>query len=141
MNSRRRDQTPTAVSCGSVKWKVAPLISVINDDTSFCLALVGILHSLGYDARGFALAEEFLDPDAIERPHCVNTDIDPPRLSGIDLKISLSARRNTVPVIMITASDDPNLRRRAQKSGAICLLHKPFETNTLAECFAKAVDT
>ena len=36
------------------------LISIVDDDAAMRDALVGLLRSLGYDARGFASAEDFL---------------------------------------------------------------------------------
>jgi len=39
------------------------LISIIDDDESLRSALVGLVRSLGYRARGFANAEEFLAAD------------------------------------------------------------------------------
>ena len=117
------------------------LIVVIDDDESFCLALVGLLRSLGYEAHGFVSAEAFLGSDAIGRCDCVISDIHLPGMSGIDLKALLATRDRPMPVIMVTARKDPDLQARALKSGAVCLLTKPLQTTTLIECLNKALDT
>lgn len=114
------------------------LISVIDDDESFRLALVESLSSLGYRARGFASAEEFIAEDLEGSCDCVITDIHMPGISGFDLKRLLAARGSTVPVIMITARGEQGLEAKAAASGVVCLLRKPFETDALIDCLERA---
>jgi FixJ family two-component response regulator len=47
--------------------------------------------------------------------------------------------RIAVPVIFITAHDDPATRERIAKSGAASHLHKPFEAATLVEAIRQAL--
>jgi FixJ family two-component response regulator len=107
------------------------LVAVIDDDASYRTALVDSLCSLGYGARGFASAEDFIAADVEGSCDCIITDIHMPGMSGVDLKGLLMARDSRVPVIMITAHKEPGLEARASAIGAICLLGKPFETNAL----------
>jgi FixJ family two-component response regulator len=107
------------------------LIAVIDDDESFREALVESLSSLGYGARGFASAEEFFADDATETYDCVVTDIHMPGMSGFDLRKGLLARDSSLPVIMITADADPGLEATAAATGAVCLLRKPFDADTV----------
>jgi FixJ family two-component response regulator len=116
------------------------LIAVIDDDESFRTALVESLCSLGYGARGFASAEEFVAANAEGSCDCIITDIHMPGMSGLDLKRLLTARDSKVPVIMITARAEPGLEARAVASGAICLLRKPFESNDLMGCLETALN-
>ena len=115
------------------------LISIIDDDGSFCTAVAGLLRSFGYETRGFASAEAFLAWEEAESCACVITDIHMPGMSGIDLKHELLARQRSVPVIMITARNDPAMESRALSSGAVCLLKKPFRTDDLMACVSKAL--
>lgn len=116
-----------------------PLISIIDDDDSLRMALIGLVRSIGYTARGFASAEEFLAADALDSFACIVTDIQMPGMSGIDLKRHLAARQCQLPVIMITAHPDPGLEARAQASGAAGFLKKPFEGSALVDCLEKAL--
>ena len=116
------------------------LIAVIDDDESFRLALVDSLGSLGYGARGFASAEEFIALEADASCSCVITDIHMPGMSGLDLARILTTRRRGVPVVMVTARSDLGIDARAAANGAICLLRKPFNTEALIDCFEKALD-
>jgi FixJ family two-component response regulator len=106
-------------------------IAVVDDDRAFREALVESLVSLGYGARGFASAEEFLAGDGQDACRCVITDVHMPGMSGLDLQRVLAARESSVPVIMITARKDPNLEAKTAASGAVCLLRKPFGTEAL----------
>jgi FixJ family two-component response regulator len=115
-------------------------IAVIDDDEPFRAALVDTLLSLGYGARGFASAEEFIALHDEASCDCVITDIHMPGMSGFDLKQVLTARESGVPVIMITARSEPKLEARAAASGAVCLLRKPFEAADLMACLKRALD-
>jgi FixJ family two-component response regulator len=116
-----------------------PLIAVIDDDESFRIALVESLCSLGYDAQGFASAEEFIASDGEELRDCVITDIHMPGMNGFDLKRLLTARGFKMPVIMITARAERDLEAKAAASGAVCLLTKPFEADALIGCLQRAL--
>ena len=54
-------------------------------------------------------------------------------MSGFELKPRLGECHGTLPVIMIKARSEPDLRERAMTSGAACFLRKPFYTETLVE--------
>jgi FixJ family two-component response regulator len=116
------------------------LISVIDDDALFRTALVEAVSSLGYGARGYASAEDFIAEDTHISCDCVITDVHMPGMSGIDLKQLLIAQDSKIPVIMITARDEPGLEARAAAAGAVCLLRKPFESAGLIQCLAKALN-
>ena len=115
------------------------LIAIVDDDDSMRDALVGLFRSLGYDARGFASAEEFLACSELERFTCIITDIQMPGMNGFELKRQLDQRHGKLPVIMITARSEPGLEAKAISSGAACFLRKPFETETLVNCLEKAL--
>ena len=115
------------------------LIAVIDDDESFRMALVECLGSLGYEARGFASAEEFIAWEVDASYDCVITDIHMPGMSGLDLARLLTARPRGVPVVMVTARSDLGIDAQAAAKGAICLLRKPFKTEALIDCLEKAL--
>lgn len=115
------------------------LIAVVDDDRRFREALVESLVSLGYSARGFASAEEFFALNGQGGFGCVITDVHMPGMSGVDLKRELTARENSIPVIMITARKEPDLEAKTAASGAVCLLRKPFGTEALIDCLERAL--
>ena len=117
------------------------LIAVVDDDASFRVALVDLLSSAGYCARGFASGEEFLALSASDSYGCVITDIHMPGMSGIELARLLASRGCRTSIIMITGRTDARLERLTIASGAICLLTKPFGEQALIGCLEKALDS
>jgi FixJ family two-component response regulator len=115
------------------------VISIIDDDESMRIALVGLVRSLGYEARGFASAEEFLGSGPVQSWSCIITDIQMPGMNGIELKQHLTARQCSLPVIMITARHEADLEERALASGAAGFLRKPFEAEALIERLERAL--
>ena len=59
------------------------------------------------------------------------SDINMPGMSGLELLPKAKAIRPDVPIIMITAYDDAETKRRALESGAEALLTKPIDFGTL----------
>jgi FixJ family two-component response regulator len=115
------------------------LIAVVDDDDSFRMALVDSLGSLGYAARGYTSAEDFLAGQTDAPASCVISDIHMPGMGGLDLARLLAGRRRDVPIILVTARMEPGTDDRAAESGAICLLRKPFQTRELMTCIEKAL--
>jgi FixJ family two-component response regulator len=115
------------------------LIAVIDDDDPFRTALVESLNSLEYEAKGFASAEDFVTAGGYLACDCVITDFHLPGMSGLDLMRLLAVLDAWVPVIVITARQDPDLAARVAAGGAACLLKKPFETAALLECLGRAL--
>lgn len=115
------------------------LISIVDDDQSLRTALVRLIRSLGYSARAFASAEEFIESGVLPDCSCVITDIQMPGMSGLDLTVLIARHRTPAPVIVLTARPEPHLEDSALASGAHCFLKKPVDASALAECVAKAV--
>ena len=107
------------------------IISVLDDDESFRIAIVGLLRSLGYEAHGYASAVEFISGGGGGACDCIITDFEMPGMSGLDLIRLLKAGGSTVPVIVISGCAEPGLEARAAADGAFCLLTKPFEADAL----------
>jgi FixJ family two-component response regulator len=114
-------------------------IAIIDDDESFRIALVESLSSLGFEADGYACAEDYVGTMGSKSFHCIVTDIHMPGMSGLELMKHLAARGLTIPVVLITARPDRNLEAKAAAAGAACLLRKPFEIDDLVECIEAAV--
>jgi len=115
------------------------LISVVEDDESMRRAVVSLIRSLGYRASSHNCAEAFLSSGESATTHCIITDIRMRGLSGIELKGRLDATGVSVPVIMVTATQDDALFEKARVSGAFCLLRKPFESAEMISCIEEAL--
>ncbi|MEX3936396.1 response regulator [Paraburkholderia phymatum] len=107
------------------------LIAVVDDDESVRESLPDLLREFGFAARAFASAEEFLASGCIDEAHCLILDIAMPGMSGRDLHHELKRRRQTVPIVFITAHGDETLRPSMLKQGAVECLFKPFSDTDL----------
>jgi FixJ family two-component response regulator len=116
------------------------VICIVEDDDSLRQALVGFLRSLGHEARGYGSAEEFLERGDRDVA-CVVSDIHLPGLNGIEMVRRLRASGDRAPVIFITAYEEERWSGEAAKSGALCLLRKPFATQDLLDCLDRAFAT
>ncbi|WFU84410.1 response regulator [Bradyrhizobium sp. CIAT3101] len=115
------------------------MISIVDDDDAVREMLVSLTRSLGYDATGFASAEELLASAALDTFSCVITDIHMPGMSGFELQEQLRQCDEPIPIIMITARTEPDLERRAISGGAIGLLRKPLDIEMLVSFIEKAL--
>ena len=59
------------------------------------------------------------------------SDINMPRMTGLEMLPKVREMRPDVPIIMITAYGDPETRRKAIEGGAIGLLTKPIDFTLL----------
>jgi len=116
-----------------------PLIAVVDDDASVRESLPDLLHEFGFKALVFASAEEFLDSNHAGKAHCLLLDITMSGMSGMDLQRELLRRRQTVPIIFMTAHGEESLRRRMLERGAVEYLFKPFSDTALLDAIRAAL--
>ena len=74
-----------------------PLVSVVDDDESVRESLPDLLKEFGFAARTFSSAEEFLISKYLSETKCLILDVAMPGLSGPDLQLELTHRRQKIP--------------------------------------------
>ncbi|WP_210251675.1 response regulator transcription factor [Neorhizobium galegae] len=116
------------------------MIAIIDDDEGMRVSLDGLLRSLGHRTELFDSAEAFLESQSAGTADCVISDIHMPGgMSGIDLARRLGDDRPPMPVILMSAFADKDVRERAEDTKVHCLLAKPFDEETLIACLEKAL--
>jgi CheY-like chemotaxis protein len=118
---------------------LAQVISIIDDDASVREATQRLLRSLGYIARAFASADEFLRSSQVSDNSCLITDVKMPGMSGVELQRHLQIRGCHVPIIFITSFSEESIRTQALNAGAVCFLTKPFDIRTLIKHLDEAL--
>jgi FixJ family two-component response regulator len=108
------------------------MISIVDDDESVRESTKALVRSLGYSARAFASAEEFLDSNPDETA-CLILDVQMKGLSGVELQQRLIEQGCRTPIIFVTAFPDERVRDHALKAGAIGFLSKPFSDEKLTQ--------
>jgi FixJ family two-component response regulator len=116
-----------------------PLIAVVDDDPSVCKALSRLMRSARMDTETFSSAVEFLVVGMNHEPDCLVLDVQMPGMSGLELCDRLAGRKNRIPVIFITAHDDPGVRESTAVKEAVAFLRKPFGDEDLLGAIAEAM--
>ena len=118
---------------------VRSLVSVVDDDQSVRESLPDLLRELGFAARVFASAEEFLASDCICQTQCLILDVAMPGMTGLDLQRALMERQPALPIVFVTAHADETIRPRVLSDGAVECLFKPFSETALLEALNTAL--
>jgi FixJ family two-component response regulator len=119
--------------------KPRSIISIVDDDESVREATEARMMSLGFGARTFSSAADFLASPGIEDTSCMVADINMPHMTGVELHRRLLDLGYAIPSILITAYPDEEVRASALADGVICYLVKPFEDEDLLHCIHLAL--
>lgn len=123
--------------------KTKPLIAIVDDDDSVCRAVRRLVRSAGMDARSFNSGDEFLH--LVTRTSqlsiaCIVLDVHMPGMTGLDVQARLAENGNSVPVVFITAHDDPSVCQRALRAGAVAVFSKPFDNEVFIKAVVEAIN-
>ncbi len=116
-----------------------PLVAVVDDDESARESLPDLIRELGYAARPFASAQEFLAFGGIADTECLILDVAMPGMSGPELQQQLTREGHAIPIIFITALTDKSIAATLLQRGAVACLIKPFGDQDLRSALATAL--
>jgi len=117
-----------------------PIVYIVDDDASVCLALERLIRSAGYQVRTFGSAIDFLDCGLSEQPCCLILDVEMPELTGLDLQQELTARGISIPIIFLTGHGTIPMSVQAMKTGAVDFLTKPCDDTELFGAVDEAIE-
>ncbi|HVU05212.1 MAG TPA: sigma-54 dependent transcriptional regulator [Polyangiaceae bacterium] len=115
-------------------------ILVVDDDPGALSALRQLLESEGYEVQsaGDGLAASAM---AEERPpDAVVTDLDMPKMNGMELLKKLRAQDPDLPVIVVTSLSDTSNAVAAMRAGAEDFLTKPVDFDALSVSVERALE-
>ena len=115
-------------------------VHVVDDDQAIRDSLALLLGLHGYDVRGYASGEAFLDAVDGAAPGCALIDLRLPGLSGSAIQEALRERGVNLPVVVITAYGDVAATRAAFKAGAVDFIEKPIDDAQLLAAVRAALD-
>lgn len=121
--------------------KTNAVISVVDDDVSVRNSLKRLLRSMGFEVKTFSSALEFLHQGPLHDGGCVIVDVRMPEMNGLDLQQRLSDAGVSLPIIFITAYEDPGVRAQAMQAGALAFLQKPFSDAKLMDFICLALES
>jgi FixJ family two-component response regulator len=87
----------------------------------------------------FASSEDFLQSPQVAQTSCLVSDVQMPRVDGLELQRRLASLGYLIPIIFMTAFPQEAVRKRAMAAGAVSFLTKPFDAAILRDCINVAL--
>ncbi len=115
-------------------------VLVVDDEGSARKALKDLLSAKGYEVDLAADGVAALERIAEVPPDVVVTDLDMPRMTGMDLLKELHAREPELPVLVATSAVDLGSAVAAMRAGAADYLTKPIDFDALVVSVERAIE-
>jgi len=108
--------------------KQAVAVFLLDDDPSVLKATSRLLDSVGWKVNAFTDPMTFLEHAATHCPDLAIIDILMPEMNGLEVQTRLRQISPSTRVIVLTARDDPSVRRMAMNAGASAFFIKGVES-------------
>jgi FixJ family two-component response regulator len=114
------------------------LVAVVDDEESVRRALVRLFDSANFEAEAFPSARDFLRALEDRSFDCLVLDLQMPDMTGLDLQryLRMVCPSLFLPVIIVTAHDEPGVREMCFAAGVRAYLRKPVEGSALLSAVA-----
>jgi FixJ family two-component response regulator len=109
------------------------MIYLIDNDPSMLRAFELFLESVGLGYKSFGSANSFLSGEMPTANDLIVLDINLPEINGLDALKKFSEENRSIPVIVVTASDDEQIRECCRKYGVKAFLRKPVDGEALID--------
>ena len=112
-----------------------PKLLVVDDSLSARSSLEILLRDTGYDVSTAIDGLDALNQIRKDKPDLVLTDLEMPRMSGMELTTVIRGREEMqdIPVLMITSRTTERHREEAQAVGVSAFITKPWTENALLD--------
>jgi FixJ family two-component response regulator len=103
-------------------------VYLLDDDSSVLKSTGRLLDSAGWKVEVFTNPMAFLEQAALHSPDIAVIDMLMPEMSGLEVQTRLRSLSPSTRVIVLTAKDDPSVRRIAMNAGASAFFIKGVES-------------
>jgi FixJ family two-component response regulator len=114
-------------------------VFIVDDDEAVRDSLGLLLRSVGYRARCYAGAKDFLKAFDPRDYGCLVLDIRMPGMTGLELQKHLQEIGCNIPIVFITGHGDIPMAVEAVRQGAVDFLQKPFQDQDLVHRITEAM--
>jgi FixJ family two-component response regulator len=116
-------------------------VYLLDDDSSILKSTGRLLDSAGWKVEVFTDPIEFLEQAAKHCPDVAVIDILMLEMSGLEVQTRLQRVSPSTRVIVLTARDDPSVRRTAMNAGASAFFIKGVESGDFLAGVKAAADS
>ena len=116
-------------------------VYLLDDDSSILKSTGRLLDSAGWKVEAFTDPIAFLEHAALHCPDVAVIDILMPAMNGLEVQTRLRRVSPSTRVIVLTAKDDPSVRRTAMNRGASAFFLKGVESGEFLAGLKAAVDS
>jgi len=119
------------------------LLVVVDSDNAHLYYTSILLQRLEYNIHTSTSGEDALEIMNLTQPALVLTEVSLTGMDGIELlkKIKKTPQTFAVPVIILTASKDPEIQKACLHEGSAAFLQKPIDPDVLYPAIQKATET
>jgi FixJ family two-component response regulator len=117
----------------------AALIAIVEDDPWVRKSLDRLIKAEGFRTATFACAEDFLNTGDHQQTHCLILDLRLPGMNGLELQHYLVTKQERIPIVFVSAHDEPETRLRAMQAGAFAFFSKPVNDEALVNTVRSAI--
>lgn len=112
-----------------------PKILIVDDDLTITELMKALMMMEGYEPTVVNNSTKALDVAASFQPDLITMDLMMPGISGFDLceQLRQDPRFANLPILIVTAKDDPGTKERAMRTGANDYITKPFNIDQLLQ--------
>jgi len=121
--------------------KETSAVYLLDDDPSILKATRRLLDSVGWKVEAFSDPIAFLEHAAIHCPELAVIDMVMPDMNGLEVQTRLRRLSPSTRVIVLTAKDDPSVRRIAMNAGASAFFIKGVESGEFLAVVKAAADS
>jgi CheY-like chemotaxis protein len=118
-----------------------PFSLLITDDDAVAReTLRDIFEPAGYETILAESGEQAIDIVRRQDVHLALMDMYLPRLTGLETMEIVRQIRGSVPTILLSASNDESLMRRALSAHVFCVLNKPVSRHLITSAVSRALE-
>ena len=114
-------------------------VFIIDDDEGVRRGLERLIRSAGWRTEGHASAGAFLGRLPFAGVGCVLLDVEMPGMRGPELQERMLAMGVSLPIVYLTGHADVPMSIRAMKQGALDILLKPVEEESVLSAIGAAI--
>ena len=118
----------------------AATVFIVDDDAAVRDSLSVLLDAYGFDVEAFDSIAAFTNAGpAVKRGACLILDQHMPVVTGLEFLGSADGKNLCIPVILVTAHNDKDIRAHADEAGVFAFLAKPVDADALMAAVTSAM--